>query len=196
MFESLRATIADLVGGRVAPADRRAVIADMKRALVQAKMGVEDLREGAALTERRVAEERTQHETAKRRRELAEGIRDAETAALARKYETQHAERLAVLERKLDAQRAELGLAERDYDEMVRQLKQADRGVGAGMAPGTADRMSGGTTGGLTDEELGLRNDAPLNAELDALRRARARTERDASAEAALEALKKKMGRE
>ncbi len=195
MFESLRATIGDLLGGRVAPADRRAVITEMKRALVQAKMGVDDLREGVELTKRRVAAEREQAETATRRRTLAEGINDTETAAIAAKYEAQHTERLGVLERKLEVQLAELGLVERDYDEMLAQLKQADRGVGGGMAAGTHDRMMGGA-GGLSDEELGLRNDAPLNSELDALRRSRARADRDAGADAALEALKKKMGRE
>lgn len=193
MFDALRATISDLLGGRIAPADRRAVITEMKRALVQAKLGVDDLREGVELTTRRVEAEREQHATAARRRQLAEGIGDAETAALAAKYEAQHAERLAVLERKLEAQVAEFGLAERDYDEMLAQLKQADRGVGAGMAPGAHDRMMGGA-GGLSDEELGLRNDAPLNAELDALGRARRRAEREAGVDAALEALKKKMG--
>ena len=58
MFESLRATISDLLGGRVAPAERRAVLADMKGAHIQAKMGVEDLREGVEITRRRLAEER------------------------------------------------------------------------------------------------------------------------------------------
>ncbi len=195
MFESMRATIADLLGGRIAPAARSAVLADMKRGLVQAKLGVEDLREGVEVTRRRVAAEREQFETAARRRQLAEGINDAETAAIAAKYEAQHAERLAVLERKLEAQEAECGLAERDYDEMVKQLKQASIGVGSGMATGAHDRMMGGA-GGLSDEELGLRNDAPLNAELDGLRRQRQRADRDATADAALEALKKRMGRE
>lgn len=195
MFESLRATIGDLLGGRVAPADRRAVIADMKRALVQAKMGLDDLKEGVELTKRRVAVEREQFETASRRRTLAEGINDTETAAIAAKYEAQHQERLGVLERKLEVQLAELGLVERDYDEMLAQLKQADRGVGGGMAAGAHDRMMGGA-GGLSDAELGLRNDAPLNSEIDALGRARQRADREAGADAALEALKKKMGRE
>jgi hypothetical protein len=195
VFESLRATIGDLLGGRVAPADRRAVIADMKRALVQAKMGLDDLKEGVELTKRRVEVEREQFETASRRRTLAEGINDAETAAIAAKYEAQHQERLGVLERKLDVQLAELGLVERDYDEMLAQLKQADRGVGGGMAAGAHDRMMGGA-GGVSDAELGLRNDAPLNSELDALGRARQRADREAGADAALEALNKKRGRE
>lgn len=187
MFESLRATIGDLLGGRVAPADRRAVIADMKRALVQAKMGLDDLKEGVELTKRRVAAEREQFETASRRRTLAEGINDAETAAIAAKYEAQHQERLGVLERKLDVQLAELGLVERDYDEMLAQLKQANAGAGSGL--NAASR-------GPTDEELGLPNDAPLRSELDALGRARQRADREAGADAALEALKRKMGRE
>jgi hypothetical protein len=127
VFESLRATIGDLLGGRIAPADRRAVITDMKQALVHAKMGVEDLREGVELTRRRVEVEREQLATATRRRTLAEGINDTETVALATKFEAQYAERLAVLERKLEAQEAEFGLAERDSDEMVVQLKQARR---------------------------------------------------------------------
>lgn len=187
MFESLRETLSDLLGGRVAPADRRAVITEMKRALVQAKLGVEDLREGVEVTRRKLAVEREALATATRRRGLAEGIGDAETAAVAARYEAQHAERAAVLERKLEAQEAECGLAERDYDQMVAQLKQASAGVGAGMPPGAT---------GPTDEELGLPDDRPLNAELDGLARARRRADREASADAALEALKRKMGRE
>jgi hypothetical protein len=187
MFESLKATIADLLGGRVAPADRRTVIAEMKRALALAKMGVEDLAQGAEVTRRRLTEERASLETATRRRTLAEGINDTETAALAAKYEAQHQERLAVLERKLDVQEAEHGLAEREYDEMLKQLKQASVGAGSGLDARNAP---------LTDADLGLPDDAPLRSELDGLARSRQRSERDAQADAALEALKKKLGRE
>ena len=186
MFESLRATISDLLGGRVAPADRRTVISEMKRGLTLAKLGVEDLREGVEVTRRRVATEREALATATRRRGLAEGIADADTAALAAQYEAQHSERIAVLERKLEAQEAECGLAEREYDAMLVQLKQADRGVGSGMAPGAT---------GPTDAELGLPDDAPLRSELDGLARAQKRAERDTAADAALDALKKKLGR-
>ena len=184
MFENLKGTLSDLLGGRVAPAERRHVIIEMKRALALAKLGIEDLREGAEVTRRRLAEERTQLETATRRRTLAEGINDAETAQLAAKYEAQHAERIAVLERKLDAQEAECGLAERDYDAMLTQLKQASVGAGSGLDARNAP---------ITDRELGLPDDAPLHAELDGLARAAKRNERDAVADAALEALKRKM---
>jgi hypothetical protein len=184
MFESLKQTISDLLGGRIAPADRRAVITEMKRALALAKLGVEDLAESAEVTRRRLTEERNQLATATRRRTLAEGINDAETAELAAKYEAQHSERIAVLERKLDVQEAEHGLAEREYDEMLKQLKQASLGVGSGMS---AENRP------LTDADLGLPDDAPLRSELDALGRAAKRQERDVQADAALAALKKKM---
>lgn len=187
MFESLKSTIADLISGRVAPADRRAVIADMKRALALAKLGVEDLQTGVEVTRRRVTAEREGVATSQRRKSLAEGISDAETVAIAAKYEAQHAERLAVLERKLEAQEAEHALAERDYDEMLKQLKQASVGIGSGQTPESR---------GPTDAELGLPDDAPLRSELDSLARASDRAKRAEAADAALDALKKKMGRE
>ncbi|MBM3907370.1 MAG: hypothetical protein FJ363_04720 [Gemmatimonadetes bacterium] len=190
MFESLKTTIADLLGGRVHPADRRAVIADMKRALVSAKLGVEDLEQGVEVTRRKLDVERQGLETVTRRKALAAGINDAETVAIAEKYEGQHTERIAVLERKLEAQEAEAALARRDYDEMLTQLKAASAGagsVGAGGGPAGAGQMP-------SDEELGLRDDAPLNAELDALKRRAAREARDADADARLEELKRRMG--
>ena len=187
MFENLKASIADLLGGRIAPADRRAVIGEMKRALALAKLGIEDLQASAEVTRRRLAEERDKLATATRRRTLAEGINDAETVALAARFEAQHAERIAVLERKLEVQEAEAGLAERDYDEMLKQLKQASVGAGSGLDPKNRP---------LTDADLGLPDDAPLRSELDGLARSQKRQERDAAADAALEALKRKLGRE
>lgn len=186
MFEHLKDTLGDLLGGRVAPAERRAVIAEMKRALALAKLGVEDLKEGIELTRRRLEEERAALATATRRRTLAEGIQDAETAELAARYEAQHAERVAVLERKLDVQEAECGLAEREYDEMLKGLKAASVGAGAGLDARNA---------APTDAELGLPDDAPLRSELDGLARSQKRVERDAAADAALEALKRKLGK-
>ncbi len=184
MFENLKSTLSDLLGGRVAPAERRNVINEMKRALALAKLGVEDLKEGVEITRGRLVTERESLATATRRRTLAEGINDTETATIALKYEAQHAERISVLERKLDVQEAECGLAEREYDEMLGQLKQANVGAGSGLDARNAPP---------TDRELGLPDDAPLNAELDSLSRSSKRNERDVAADAALDALKKKM---
>ena len=192
MFESLKSTIDDLLGGRVHAGDRRAVITGMKQALVMAKLGVEDLEQGVTITRRKLDTERQGLETAARRKGLAAGIEDAETVAIAGKFEGQHAERIAVLERKLEAQEAEAALARRDYDEMLVQLKAASAGAGsvsAGAAPA-------GTTRAPTDEELGLPDDASLRAELDAMHRQRTRDEKDAEATARLEELKRRMGKE
>ena len=185
MFENLKAAVQDLLHGRVAPGDRRAAIADMKRALVMAKMGIADLGDGVAVTRQRLQAERANLVTVQRRKALAASIPDAETVALAEKFEHQHAERIAVLERKLEAQEAEAALAERDYDEMLKQLKAADSGVGTGATAGST---------GPTDGDLGLRDDTGLNSELDSLARSRKRGDADAAADAKLAELKKKMG--
>ena len=190
MFESLKSTIADLLGGRVHPGDRRAVINDMKQALVSAKLGVEDLEQGVGLTRRKLTAEREGLETVVRRKGLAEGISDAETVAIAEKFEAQHRERIAVLERKLEAQEAEAALARRDYDEMLTQLKAAAAGAGSVGGGGSA----AGTTQAPSDADLGLPDDGALNAELDALHRQRAREAKDADASARLEELKRRMG--
>lgn len=174
------------------PNDRRAVINDMKQALVSAKLGVEDLERGVDVTRRKLEAERQGLETVTRRKGLAAGISDAETVAIAEKYEGQHRERIAVLERKLDAQEAEAALARRDYDEMLAQLKAASAGagnVGAGTSPA-------GTSRTPTDAELGLPDDGALNAELDSLHRQRAREAKDADAAARLEELKRRMGQQ
>jgi hypothetical protein len=186
MFDHLKAAVQDLLQGRVAPGDRRAAIADMKRALTLAKMGISDLRDGVGQTRGRLEAERTQLATVQRRKALAAAVPDLETVALAEKFEVQHAERIAVLERKLDAQEAEVGLAERDYDEMMKQLKAANAGVGSGMMPGAT---------GPTDADLGLPDDTGLTSELDALARRRSRSAAEAAADAQLEELKRKMGR-
>jgi hypothetical protein len=192
MFESLKSTIADLLGGRVQPGDRRAVINDMKQALVSAKLGVEDLEQGVAVTQRKLDAERQGLETVTRRKALAAGINDAETVAIAEKFALQHRERIAVFERKLEAQEAEASLARRDYDEMLAQLKAASAGagsVGAGGAGAGSQPMP-------SDSDLGLPDDGALNSELDAMHRQRAREAKDADATARLDELKRRMGQQ
>jgi hypothetical protein len=190
VFESLKSTIEDLLGGRVHPGDRRAVINDMKQALVAAKLGVEDLEQGVSVTRRKLDAERQGLDTVTRRKALAAGINDAETVAIAEKFEAQHRERIAVLERKLEAQEAEAALARRDYDEMLTQLKAASAGagsVGTGGAPAGTPRMP-------NDADRGLPDDAALNAELDSMHRQRSRDEKAADADSRLAELKRRMG--
>lgn len=184
MFEHLRQSLRDLLEGRVAPADRRALLAQMRDTLVQARVGLHDLREGVAATRRKLELERREHETVERRRRLAEGIGDTETVAIADRYVKLHAERLAVLERKLGAQEDELALAESEIESMTRDLKAASAGVGTMPPPGAAEQ-----------DPAGLEESETLRQEIDSLGRSQRREAADARADEMLEALKRRMGK-
>lgn len=167
------------------PEERRAGLARMKQTLVTARMGLDDLRGGVKLTRERLAVERHQLETMRRRKGLAAGINDAETVVLAEKYEAHHAERIAVLARKLEAQEAELVIVEREVAEMTAELKSASVGAGPSIeeeAAAQAERAAGGDASRLAED-------------LDAIGRARARADRDADAARKLEELKRRMGK-
>ncbi|MFI5230669.1 MAG: hypothetical protein ACHQWU_16475, partial [Gemmatimonadales bacterium] len=113
----------------------------MKDTLVQARLGLDDLRGGLDGTRQRIAAESRELETIRRRKQLAQGIADEETVKIAATYEQMHAERVDVLERKLAAQEAELALAERDVEQMSTELKAVLAGTdpraaaGAGASP-------------------------------------------------------------
>ena len=186
MFESLRQTLRDLIESATPPEERRAVLARMKDTLVQYRVGIEDMRSAAELTRKRLAHERKELETIRRRKALAAGIEDAETVRIAEQYENQHAERVAVLERKLEAQQEEVALAEREVQTMTAELKAA--AAGAGTLGGAASAATASPTA-----EDPLRDD--LRADLDGMARAQRRAAADSEAEAKLEALKRRMGK-
>ncbi|MDQ4080266.1 MAG: hypothetical protein M3125_05855 [Gemmatimonadota bacterium] len=151
----------------------------MRDALVQAKIGLQDLRDGLERTRARLAAERAELDTVRRRGKLAADIDDRETVRIAEQYERKHADRVAVLERKLVAQQEELALAEHEIDEMTAQLRAAH--VGA-VPPDTAP----------------VAPPDPLEeakAETDALRRDIDRAARDATAQRQLDELKRRMGK-
>ncbi len=181
MFEKLWQSLGDVARGSAPPEDRREALARMKETLVQARMGLDDLRGGLRVTEGRLAAERVELETAERRRGLAESIKDAETVALAERYAGQHRERVAVLEAKLAAQEQELVLVEREVAEMTSELKMAMSGVGAGPAPSAtlhADPLDDGLAGTM-----------------DAMGRAQRRAAHEQSADERLAELKRRMGK-
>jgi hypothetical protein len=192
MFEQLRDALRGF-NRDVGSGDRRAALAGMKDALVHARLALGDLREGIAVTERRLAQEQAELDTATRRRGLAAGIDDAETVAVADRFVAQHAERVRVFEQKLASQRDELALAEREYDEMSRELKRAMAGLPLGGA-GTASHEDAAMR--EVEEALGERQSAADRAALDALARAKARETREADASERLAALKRQLGRE
>jgi hypothetical protein len=197
MFDDVRQAFRDLLRGTPPSGDaRRSIVAQMRETLVQARMGLDDLRKGVIETKARLTRERSELETVRRRKQLAVGINDAETVALAERYEKQHVERAALLERKLETQEAELAMIEREVDEMNTEFKLA----AAGATPGVSAGSSGGSTTGSTRAaeaaaEDVLNENAALGAELDGMARARRRADAESEADEKLAALKRRMGK-
>ena len=189
MFESFRQSLSDLMDRATPPEERRAGLARMKQTLVQARMGLEDLRGGVVTTRQRLDGELRELETMRRRKGAATGINDAETVALAEKYEAVHSERADVLRRKLEAQEAELTMVEREVSEMTVELKRA--AVGAASAAGTIsdDARANAEADSILDQGAGVAE------EIDALGRAGRRSAREAEAERQLAELKRRMGK-
>ncbi len=162
----------------------------MRSTLVRAKMALDDLRSGIDATRKRLAVERGELETIRRRRGLAEGIGDKETVEVATRFEAHQGERVALFERKLEVQEGELALVEGEVEEMTAQYKAANAGVGWGMAAGSAPSTAdiGGDGAGQTTGDPGL------DLELDALDRARRRSASEAEADARLAELTRRMG--
>lgn len=189
VFDDVRQAFRDLLNGDVAPEARRGMLHDMRDTLVRAKLAIDDLRVGVDVTRKRLATERGELDTIRRRKTLAEGIGDAETVAVAARFEGTHAERLQLLEKKLEVEEGELALVEREVAEMKVQFKAASTGVGSGL------RAGGVGSAPLSDGELGLDDSgAGLAQELGAMDRARRRAASEAEAEARLAELKRRMG--
>lgn len=179
MFENFRRSLRDLLDS--APAQGGASLAQMRETLVQARVGIGEMRQGVEETQLALTGKERELETVRRRRGQAEAIGDAETVRVAERYEAELASRVEILTRKLAAQRDELALAEQEVREMTAELRKA---IGGGTVP----RPVTGTDP-LADEST-----AALD-ELAALERARGRAARDADADARLAELKRKMGK-
>ena len=196
MFDEVRQAFRDLLRGTPPSGDaRRSIIAQMRETLVQARMGLDDLRKGVDETRARLTRERTELETVRRRKQLAVDIKDQETVTIAERYEKQHAERAALLERKLETQEAELAMVEREIGEMNAEFKLAAAGANPGVSAGTGDAAGRGATSGEPDTEDVLKENAGLRDEIDGLARARRRADAESAADEKLAALKRRMGK-
>ena len=189
MFDSFRQSLSDLMDRATPPEERRAGLARMKQTLVQARMGLEDLRQGVVVTRQRLEVESRELDTMRRRKTAAAGINDAETAALAEKYETIHAERADVVRRKLAAQEEELVLVEREVSDMTAELKNAMIGIGGPPGGSSIDASARAEADSILDDGASVRQ------EIDALGRAGVRSAREADAERQLAELKRRMGK-
>ena len=185
MFEQLRQSLIELLERATKPEDRRDVLVRMKSTMVQAKLGADDLRDALAQTRRKLENEQRELITVRRRKELATGIKDVDTIAVAERFERQHEERIRVLEEKIIIQTRELELADRELDEMKAEIRKAMTGI-----PGAArDTSLDGPLGDAQDQGSAVRE------EIDSLARERARADRDADASRRLEELKRRMGK-
>ena len=192
MFESLRKSLDDLLSRSTPPEERREIVSRMRDTLVQAKVGLQDLRDALEKSRRRLDVERRELETVQRRKKLAEQVGDAETVRIATQYEQMHVERVEVLGRKLEAQESELALAERDVTQMMSELRAAAAGI-----PSTGDRGSAAMKAAMDEVEsdLGQGKNETLREEIDGLSRARTRADHEADAARKLEELKRRMGK-
>lgn len=183
VFDGFRRSFDELLTRATRPEERRLVASRMKETLVQARMGLDDLRTGLDKTRARLAGEERELDTIRRRKQLAEGINDRETVDIAAKYEEMHGERVDVLRQRVLAQEAELALAERDVAAMSSELKAVLDGTDVKPHAAVADDTSDQTDGsGLRDE-------------IDSMGRARERADREADAARRLDELKRRMGK-
>ncbi|WP_411281769.1 hypothetical protein [Gemmatimonas sp.] len=203
MFEPLRDALRGF-STRLDPAERRTAAQAMRDALVHAKLGLNDLRASLATTHTRLASERAELDTVRRRQGLAAEINDQETVAIAERFAVQHQERVAMLETKQMVQQQELSLAERDYENMAGELRLILSGVAPGGARGARPNDSGAdldrgdaATVSADDDVVDVFDDAPADLQADPVLSParRTRAEREADADERLAALKRRLGK-
>ena len=186
VFDGFRRSFEELLDRATRPEERRAVASRMKDTLVQARVGLDDLRTALEKSRQRLTLEERELATVRRRKQLAEGIGDRETVDIAAKYEEMHAQRVDVVRQKINAQEAELALAERDVREMSVQLKAVLAGTDARGAATAIDP-------GMETREAA--DSSSLHDEINSLGRARAAADREADAAKRLDELKRRMGK-
>ena len=189
MFKRLRDALERALEAATPPADLGEIASQMREAVVEQKAGVRGMQEDLGKVEMLLKLQVTELATAERRRELAAGIGDTETVEVADKYAVKLRERIVVLERKVAVQREELGLAERDLADMTTQLQQAAlRHPDVSSGRSTDAAWQGLGKAGMDRPEVDL--------ESDVLKNRMERAAREATADAMLDEMKKKLGRE
>ena len=181
MLEGLKARLDQLLRDGVR-SDPRAYAAGLREALLEARVGIATMRDALARTERELASERQQLADAERRGRLAGEVPDPETVGIAGRYAARHRERAGVLERKLDVQRDELVLAEREVADMSAEARRA-----------TVSDPSGSIAAAWRDLEAAGSSPPDDRARHDAEAE---RTRRERAVEEQLAYLKKKLGKQ
>lgn len=185
MFERLRDALRAALDAATPPGNLRDLARQMREAVVDTKVAVEEIRGAVTRTDAELAVERQRLADADRRGRLAAEIQDQETVQVAERFAAKHRERAGVLERKLAAQREELALAERELTEMQGQLKSVDRGAPAGGTSSTEQAWNDLQAAGGARPEVDLQREL-LKHDID-------RAARERAADEQLDLLKKKI---
>ncbi len=183
MFEGLKARLDRLLRDR-GGSDPRAYAASLREALIEARLGITEMRRALAAAEAELQSERKQLADAERRGRLAAAVPDAETVAVAERFASRHRERILVLERKVVVQRDELALALREVQEMTDQWRSASQRAPSSESLDAAWRDLEAAGGSRPTDESDR-----MAADLDQRRR-------EEAVEAQLQYLKRKMGKE
>jgi len=179
MFENLRNAFREAIENFNKELDRDQVpgsvdrlLAGMREEVADAKVRVRELEDQIARADAEAAREKNEAATARRRGKMAAEIDDAETVRLAEQYAQRNDERQRVLEQKGAALRQELAIRQREIEEMLAQVKDAQ-----------SKRDSLAATTGRSGARESIRAADDLFAELD--RMAEAIGDEDARARAA-----------
>lgn len=144
----------------------------LRHELATARGASARLEQEIATTRRHATAERESEEVCRRREAMAANIDDQETVRVAGEYAARHAERAAVLERKVEVLEAEHMLLQRDLEAMEQAIAAQPQPA---IDTSQLDRL-------LDDDE-----------ELDRQRRDLQRMQRERAADERLEELKRKM---
>lgn len=167
----------------------------MRDALVHARMALNDLKDAIKNTETKLATERRELETVRRRRELARGIGDHETVAVAERFAAQHSEKVAMLETKLMAQQQELMVTEHEYESMSTDLRRAMSGIPLNDTVTSPEARAAREIDELLQGDTATFTDANSQSQPPSQSPRRSRAEKEAEAEARLSELKRRMGK-
>ncbi|MGH7576710.1 MAG: hypothetical protein ACREM1_16500 [Longimicrobiales bacterium] len=126
--------------------DVSAHVRAMRHETASARGALSKLQDEIRQSRRQAENERELEQVCRRREGLARDVDDAETVRIAREYAERHAERAAVLARKVEVLEQELALLERDLESME-QILAAQPDAAIGNAPGVdtldeRDRMN------------------------------------------------------
>jgi phage shock protein A len=143
--------------GRRDPEDQVAgLLSAMRREMVDARAQLPLLEEQHRAATADLERERRALDDTRRRGQLAERIGDAETVKVAKEFEEKHARRVAVLEEKVRAAKAEWELRRDESAEMMRRYKEAEANRFALLAEirrqGAKSRINAGL-GGTSRED-------------------------------------------